>query len=126
MQHPGPLFGGYRRAVASFLICLGIGCHDSATEPQDLPLTGRWVTHMALCVGDWSTATLELQQVGSDLTGEITTLDGSDRPCTGIDLNILGVTRDSTGRATEFFGRSLGRCCGTVMSDYRFSRQPGT
>ena len=117
--------------------------------PADVSLAGSWrsMDFGRICVGDWHSVTLTLQQSGTNLTGEITTVDGmqfavtgsiqggigdlhiafpdsNEGMCTSIALSVSQVSGDSTGQAVSFSGEATGRCCGTVFQQYQFSRSP--
>src|ERR1700687_1855827 len=66
-------------AIVVLVVGLGPGCSKgSPTEPsRALPLSGKWAGGpLGVCVGDWSSVVLVLQQDGSALSGELTTRDG--------------------------------------------------
>ena len=145
---------GSRRLAAFFCGVLWLGAasachHESPTEPFRGSLAGTWTTSdlVHICVGDWHTVTLVLRQSGSEIDGEVTTLDGMHFPvtgtfengagrlevysfpqpnagmCDGFDLEISTVTAGPTGEATAFGGTPQGRCCGTLNGgSYRFVR----
>jgi hypothetical protein len=135
------------RRLGIVLFAFAVGCHHNApTQPADSSLSGSWTSSDfgRLCVGDWSSVTLDLQQSGTSLAGEITTLDGVHIPvtgssqngtgslsisfppnqgmCEGVVLTISKVTFGSMGQVTSFSGHAGGMCCGTVAWQYQFSR----
>ena len=50
-------------------------------------------------------------------------MDSGDCPSMG--FNVMSIARDSAGRAVSFSGQTVGRCCGTVLADFEFTREPG-
>ena len=136
----------------SVLLILAAGCRDdSPTQPSAAILTGAWTSDdlARICIGDWHSVRLTLQQSGSTLAGEITTVDGrrisvsgafedgagtldvafpqpNEGMCTAVELSISSVETDGGGDAVAFLGEARGSCCGTVLQPYRFDREgPG-
>jgi hypothetical protein len=132
------------------VLLLLAGCHhQSPSEPIDMSLTGRWSTTLTRgpCAGDWSMISLTLTQSGSTLAGELVTRDGVHFPVSGnltgdsgeitvpvpvgtgecepVLLQISRIGRDSGGHTVSFSGQIHGRCCGTLLESFMFTRPAG-
>jgi len=134
---------------AAFMFMLSVlACSNSPTEPVTGTLTGKWVgTLPTFCVTDWSVVTLELNQSGNVLTGDVITGSGFRFSARGSmtdgmgDLNVTGpeapdcdsilhltiehVEYDGGGHATAFSGQARWPCCGSLAVPYRFPRGTG-
>ena len=142
--------GGQNIWVAVIIVCaaLCIRCdHSSPTEPTGASLTGTWTASLTRgpCAGNWSSVTLTLQQSGSELTGTLVTADnqqfsvvgsisnesghldfpqiGGQGECESFGLAISQLGRDGSGQVATFAGQAQGRCCGTIIEPYVFSRK---
>jgi hypothetical protein len=123
------------------------GNQGTAEESMELSLDveGEWTGELPIRtpVGDWTSATLTLEQNGTEITGELVSSDGFRFPITGsfgdngFDLLVGGLPGSSTcagigltiagieffdGRIDRISGRAFGRCLGTIAGTFVLER----
>lgn len=131
-------------ALALALLC-GACTSAGPTAPSRNSLEGRWtgaLTGRAPCVGNWTAFALVLQP---GATGVIQTKDGRefgatavyargtiDRidvelptgtgECEPVQFAITSIERDSAGALKSLSGVVVGRCCGTIATPFRLTK----
>jgi len=108
-------------------------------------VSGTWTGELPIRtpVGQWTSATLTLEQTGDEITGTLESADGFQYPVTGsvtdagFDILVNGLPGTSTcagigltvaelefreGRIERLTGRAFGRCFGTIAGSFELQR----
>lgn len=120
------------------------GTVDESMEVS-VDVSGTWTGELPIRtpVGQWTSATLTLEQAGDEITGTLESADGFQYPLTGsftdagFDILVNGLPGTSTcagvgltvteleireGRIERLTGRAFGRCFGTIAGTFVLER----